>query len=180
MLTAQQQVLVQAIEELDLAQVQRLLADGLDPNFMDADKGPVISVWSDGLFQWWEKVCEAYEAGQPLTEQQKQQDLQVHLDILEALIQAKVNLHLWDAEEIYGPLWDAASAACVPAVQRLLDEKVDPNSKDEDGLTILSSISDLLFDCDFDEIQWSDALLEEQQTLELLRRYGAKMSKELA
>ena len=170
MLTAQQQVLVQAIEELDLAQVQRLLADGLDPNFMDAEKGPVISVWSDGLFQWWEKVCEAYEAGQPLTEQQKQQDLQVHLDILEALIQAKVNLHLWDA----------ASAACVPAVQRLLDEKVDPNSKDEDGLTILSSISDLLFDCDFDEIQWSDALPEEQQTLELLRRYGAKMSKELA
>src|SRR5574344_1620886 len=166
MLTAQQQVLVQAIEELDLAQVQRLLEDGLDPNFMDAEKGPVISVWSDGLFQWWEKVCEAYEAGQPLTEQQKQQDLQVHL-------------HLWDAEEIYGPLWDAASAACVPAVQRLLDEKVDPNSKDEDGLTILSSISDLLFDCDFDEIQWSDALLEEQQTLELLRRYGAKMSKEL-
>ena len=73
MLTAQQQVLVQAIEELDLAQVQRLLADGLDPNFMDAEKGPVISVWSDGLFQWWEKVCEAYEAGQPLTEQQKQQ-----------------------------------------------------------------------------------------------------------
>ena len=38
MLTAQQQVLVQAIEELDLAQVQRLLADGLDPNFMDAEK----------------------------------------------------------------------------------------------------------------------------------------------
>ena len=119
MLTAQQQVLVQAIEELNLAQVQRLLADGLDPNFMDAEKGPVISVWSDGLFQWWEKVCEAYEAGQPLTEQQKQQDLQVHLDILEALIQAKVNLHLWDAEEIYGPLWDAASAACVPAAAAL-------------------------------------------------------------
>ena len=23
----------------------------------------MISVWSDGLFQWWEKVCEAYEAG---------------------------------------------------------------------------------------------------------------------
>ncbi len=52
--------------------------------------------------------------------------------------------------------------------------------KDEDGLTILSSISELLFDCDFDEIQWSDALPEEQQTLELLRRHGAKMSKELA
>ena len=33
MLTAQQQVLLQAIEELDLAQVQRLLAEGLNPNF---------------------------------------------------------------------------------------------------------------------------------------------------
>ncbi len=92
-----------------------------------------------------------------------------------------MNLHLWDAEEIYGPLWMAGFCRLgVPAVQRLLDEKVDPNSKDEDGLTILSSISDLLFDCDFDEIEWSDALPEEQQTLELLRRYGAKMSKELA
>ncbi len=56
MLTAQQQVLVQAIEELDLAQVQRLLADGLDRNFIDAEKGPVISVWSDGLFQWWKSL----------------------------------------------------------------------------------------------------------------------------
>lgn len=59
----------------------------------------------------------------------------MHLDILEALIQAKVNLHLWDAEEIYGPLWDAASAACVPCSTAFIDEKVDPNSKDEDGLT---------------------------------------------
>ncbi|MBP8028100.1 MAG: ankyrin repeat domain-containing protein, partial [Acinetobacter sp.] len=52
MLTAQQQVFVQAIEELDLAQVQSLLADGLDPNFIDLEKGPAISVWSDGLFKW--------------------------------------------------------------------------------------------------------------------------------
>ncbi|MGA9699610.1 MAG: ankyrin repeat domain-containing protein, partial [Acinetobacter sp.] len=89
------------------------------------------------------------------------------------------NIHLWDAEELYGPLWDAASAACVPAVKRLLDEKVDPNSKDEEGLTILSSISDLFFDCDFDEINWSEALAEEKQTLELLRSHGAKMTKEL-
>ena len=73
----------------------------------------------------------------------------------------------------------AASSACVPAVQRLLDEKVDPNTKDEDGQTILSSISDLFFDCDFDEINWSEALAEEKQTLELLRSYGAKMTKEL-
>ena len=179
MLTAQQQVFVQAIEELNLAQVQRLLAEGLDPNFIDPEKGPVISVWSDGLFKWWEQICEAHEAGSPLSEQEKQKNLTVHIEILEALIQAKTNVHLWDAEELYGPLWDAASAACAPAVQRLLDEKVDPNSKDEEGFTILSSISDLFFDCDFDEINWSEALQEEKQTLELLRSHGAKMTKEL-
>ncbi|OTH00013.1 ankyrin repeat domain-containing protein [Acinetobacter sp. ANC 4973] len=179
MLTAQQQVFVQAIEELDLAQVQSLLADGLDPNFIDLEKGPAISVWSDGLFKWWEQICEAHEAGTPLSEQEKQQNLAPHIEILDALIQAKANLHLWDAEELYGPLWDAASSACVPAVQRLLAENVDPNSKDEEGLTILSSISDLFFDCDFDEINWSEALAEEKQTLELLRSHGAKMSKEL-
>ena len=64
-------------------------------------------------------------------------------------------------------------------VQRLLDEKVDPNTRDEEGLTILSSISQLFFDCDFDEIDWSESLQEERETLELLRRNGAKMSKEL-
>lgn len=179
MLTAQQQQFVQALEDLDLAIIQQLLGEGLDPNFIDAEKGPAISVWSDGLFKWWEELCEAYEAGEALSDEQKKQKLQVHLDILDALIAAKVNLHLWDSEEMYGPLWDAASAACVPAVERLLAEKVDPNSKDEDGLTILSSISDLFFDCDFDEINWSEALPEEQQTLELLRAQGAKMSKEL-
>lgn len=179
MLTLQQQLLMQALEELNLAEVQNLLANGLDPNFIDVEKGPVISVWSDGLFKWWEGVCEAYESGEALSAEEKQAKLAVHLDILETLIQAKVNLHLWDAEEIYGPLWDAASAACVPAVARLLQENVDPNSKDEEGLSILSSISDLFFDCDFDEINWSEALPEEQQTLELLRNHGAKMTKEL-
>ena len=180
MLTAQQQLFVQALEEQDLAQVQRLLADGLNPNFIDFEKGPAISVWSDGLFKWGETVCEAYESGTPLSSEQKQQHLQIHMDILEAMIQAKTNVHLWDAEEIYGPLWDAASAACVPAVQRLLDEKVNPNMIDSDGLTILSSISELFFDCDFDAINWSEALEEEKQTLELLRSHGAKMTKELA
>ncbi len=180
MLTAQQQLFVQALEEQDLAQVQRLLADGLNPNFVDFEKGPAISVWSDGLFKWWEMVCEAYEAGQPMNQEQKQKQLQVHMDILEALIQAKTNVHLWDAEEVYGPLWDAASAACVPAVQRLLDEKVNPNMIDSDGLSILSSISELFFDCDFDAINWSEALDEEKQTLDLLRSHGAKMTKELA
>ena len=179
MLTAQQQVFVQALEELNIAQVQSLLADGLDPNFIDTEKGPAISVWSDGLFKWWEEICEAHEAGTPLSSDEKEKNLQPHLDILEALIKAKVNLHLWDAEEIYGPLWDAASSACVPVVKRLLAEKVNPNTKDEDGLTILSSISDLFFDCDFDEVNWSEALEEEKATLELLREHGAKMSKEL-
>ena len=98
MLNAQQQVFVQALEELDLEQVKRLLAEGLNPNFIDLEKGPAISVWSDGLFKWWETVCEAYEADQPLAEEEKQQLLAVHLDILEALIQAKANVHLWDAE----------------------------------------------------------------------------------
>ncbi|QIO04596.1 ankyrin repeat domain-containing protein [Acinetobacter shaoyimingii] len=179
MLTAQQQVFLQALEELDIAQVQRLLADGLDPNFIDPEKGPAVSVWSDTLFQWWEKICEAHEAEQPLSEEQKQKDLQIHLDILDALIQAKANFHLWDAEECYGPLWDAASAACAPAVKRLLDENVDPNTKDEEGKTILTSISDLFFDCDFDKIDWSQALPEEKDTLELLRSRGAKMTKEI-
>ncbi|WP_374574450.1 ankyrin repeat domain-containing protein [Acinetobacter sp.] len=180
MLTAQQQVFVQALEEQNLAQVKLLLAEGLNPNFIDFEKGPAVSVWSDGLFKWWEEICEAYEAGAPLSGQQKQERLAVHLEILEALIQAKVNLHLWDAEELYGPLWDAASSACAPAVQRLLEEKVNPNTKDGEGLTILSSISDLFFDCDFDEIDWSESLEEEKQTLELLRSRGAKMTKELA
>lgn len=178
MLSAQQQVFVQALEDLDLAQIQRLLADGFDPNFMEPEKGPAVSVWSDGLFKWWEKICDAYEAGKPLTAEQKVQDLQPHLDILDALIQAKANFYLWDAEECYGPLWDAASAACVPAVQKLLDHKVDPNTRDEEGKTILSSISDLFFDCEFDQIDWSQALPEEKETLELLRSRGAKMSNE--
>jgi len=178
MLTAQQQAFVQAIEELDLEQVQRLLASGLDPNFIDPEKGPPISVFSDCLFKWWEMVCEAYEANQPLSEEEKQQALKVHLDILDELIKAKANLHLWDSEELYGPLWDAASSACVPVVQRLLDAKVDPNTRDDEGLTILSSVSDLFFDCEFDQINWAEALPEEKQTLELLRSRGAKMSKE--
>lgn len=180
MLSKQQQALVQAIQQLDLDQVQSLLAEGLDPNFIDPEQGPPVSILCDGLFSWWEKICEAYEADKAFTEEQKQQELKVYLDILDVLIQAKANLHLWDAEEFYGPLWDAASSACVPVVQRLLDEKVDPNTRDEEGLTVLSSISQLFFDCDFDEVDWSESLVEERETLELLRKHGAKMSKELA
>lgn len=179
MLTAQQGDFIHAIEALDLNGVQQLLDQGLDPNFIELDKGPAVSIWSDGLFQWWEKLCEAYEQGEAFSAEQKQQNLQIHLDILEALIQAKANFHLWDAEECYGPLWDAASAACSPAVRRLLELKVDPNTKDEEGQTILSSISQLFFDCDFDEVDWSQALAEEQETLALLRDHGAKMTKEM-
>ena len=180
MLSTQQHALVAAISALDVQQVEQLLQQGTDPNFIiDAETGPLISLWSDTVFAWWEQVCEAYESGQPLSQDEKAQLLKPYMQILEALIQAKVNLHLWDAEEIYGPLWDVASAACVPAVERLLAEKVDPNTKDEDDLTVLSSISQLLFECDFDEIDWSQALEEEKQVLESLRAHGAKMSKEL-
>ena len=42
MLTAQQQAFVQALEELDLQQVQRLLTDGLSLNFIDTENLPVI------------------------------------------------------------------------------------------------------------------------------------------
>ncbi|MFT4020389.1 MAG: ankyrin repeat domain-containing protein [Acinetobacter sp.] len=179
MLNSLQQSLIQAIEELDTAQVKQLLADGLDPNFIDEEKGLPVTVLCDGLFDWWERICEAYEAGKPLSEQEKQARLQPYLDILEALIAAQANVHLWDAEEFYGPLWDAASAACVPVVQRLLNEKVNPNTLDDEDQTILSSISYLMFECEYDEIDWSQALVEEKQTLQLLRESGAKMTKEL-
>ncbi len=179
MLNAQQQQLIHSIEQLDLAQVQAILAQGVDPNFIDEEKGPPVSILCDRLFTWWENICDAYEADQPLSEDEKQQQLQVYLDILEELIAAQANLHLWDSEEFYGPLWDASSAACVAIVERLLQEGVNPNTRDDQDLTILSSISELWFDCDFDEIDWSDALPEERATLLLLREQGAKMSKEL-
>lgn len=180
MLTNSQQSFIHALEALDLETVQQLLKDDLDPNFIDPEKGLPISIVCDGLFQWWEEVSEAYETNQPLSEEEKATALAPHIAILNALIDAKANVHLWDAEEFYGPLWDAASAACIPAVERLLAEKVDPNTKDDEDLTVLSSISHLFFECDFDEIDWSQALPEEKQTLELLRAHGAKMTKELA
>ena len=179
MLTAQQHTLIDAIEALDLAKVKATLAAGVDPNFVDAEKGPPVSVLCDRLFQWWENICDAYQSSEPFADAKKQQDLQVYIDILNTLIAAKANLHLWDSEEFYGPLWDAASAACEPVVKILLAHGVNPNTKDDEGLTILSSISDLFFDCDFDAIDWSEALPEERATLETLRQAGAKMSKEL-
>ncbi|WP_343597162.1 ankyrin repeat domain-containing protein [Acinetobacter sp.] len=179
MLTTLQQAFIQAIEQLDLEKVKGLLADGLDPNFIEPEKGPPISIICDALFQWWQPIYDGYEEGQPLSEEEKQQGLAIYLDIMDVLIAAKANVHLWDSEEFFGPLWDAASAACVPAVKRLLDEKVNPNTLDDEGLTILSSISQLMYECDFDEIEWEQTWPEEKQTLQLLREHGAKMTKEM-
>lgn len=64
-------------------------------------------------------------------------------------------------------------------MKRLLDEKVNPNTLDDEGLTILSSISQLMYECDFDEIEWEQTWPEEKQTLQLLREHGAKMTKEM-
>lgn len=178
MLNAQQKALLQAIDELDVAQVELVLQD-LDPNFIDEEVGPPVSKLCDQLFSWWENLCDAYEANTPLSEEEKNAQLKPYIDILQLLIAANVNLHLWDSEELYGPLWDAASAACEPVVKILLAHEVDPNTKDDEGLTILSSISDLFFDCEFDQIDWANALPEERATLEYLRKHGAKMTKEL-
>lgn len=179
MLNPQQTALLQAIDELDVAQVELLLKD-VNPNFIDEEVGPPVSQLCDRLFTWWENICDAYEADHALSEEEKAEQLKPYILILNALIAAGANIHLWDSEELYGPLWDAASAACEPVVKILLAHEVDPNTKDDEGLTILSSISDLFFDCDFDEIDWSEALPEERATLELLRKGGAKMTKELA
>lgn len=179
MLNSQQQQLIQAIERLEVEHVSALLAQGLDPNFIALEQGPPVSVLCDRLFVWWETICEAYNTPHPLSEIEKQQQLEPYLCILDALIHAGANLHLWDSEEFYGPLWDAASAACVPVIQRLLEKKVNPNTLDEQGLPILSSISQLWFECEFDAINWQEALAEERATLHLLRENGAKMAKEL-
>lgn len=178
MLNPQQQNLLQAIDELDVDQVKQLLKE-VEPNFIDDEVGPPVSKLCDLLFNWWETICDAYEANQPLSDAEKAAQLKPYQDILQALIDAGANLHLWDSEELYGPLWDAASAACAPIVKTLLAHEVDPNTRDDEGLTVLSSISDLMFDCDFDQIDWANALPEERDTLELLRKHGAKMTKEL-
>ncbi len=51
MLNAEQRQLIEAIEQLDLAQVERILAHDLDPNFIEPEKGPPISILCDGLFK---------------------------------------------------------------------------------------------------------------------------------
>ena len=59
MLSQQQQALVQAIQQLDLDQVQSLLADGLTRTLLIQKHGFPVSILCDGLFVWWENVCEA-------------------------------------------------------------------------------------------------------------------------
>lgn len=50
MLTTSQHALIDAIEQLDFAQVKAVLEQGLDPNFTDPEKGMPISIACDGLF----------------------------------------------------------------------------------------------------------------------------------
>lgn len=178
MLNSQQQALCQAIAALDVLAVKKLLQDGVDPNFIDPEVGPPLTQICDQLFTWWEAIVSGYETENPMSEAEKARTLQPYQQIVAALMAAKANVHLWDAEEFFGPLWDAASAACVPIVQTLLDAGVSPNTRDDDGMTILSSISDLWFEVDFDLIEWSDALPEEKATLELLRSRGAQTTAE--
>ena len=179
MLTDQQTALSHAISQLDVAQVQALLSQELPPNFIVPEQGTPLTQICDQLFHWWEAVVHGYETEQPLEEAEKAQLLQPYQQIIDCLIAAGANVHLWDIDEFFGPLWDAASAACVPVVQQLLDLGVNPNRLDDEGMTILSSISQLWFEVDFDLIEWSDALPEEQATLELLRSRGAKTTAEL-
>lgn len=176
----QQVALSKAITQLDVAAVTRLLQDGANPNFLDDEQGPPLTQICDQLFNWWETVVSGYETETPLTDDEKAALLKPYQQIIDALIAAGANVHLWDAVEFFGPLWDAASAACVPVVEQLLDAGVNPNTRDDDGMTILSSISDLWFDVDFDLIEWADALPEEEQTLKLLRARGAKTTGEWA
>ncbi|MFZ3192140.1 MAG: ankyrin repeat domain-containing protein [Moraxellaceae bacterium] len=179
MLTDQQMALSQAIMQLDVPQVQSLLSQGISPNFIEPELGSPLTQICDQLFHWWEAVVHGYETEQPLEEAEKAKLLVPYQQIIDALIAAGANVHLWDIDEFFGPLWDAASAACVPVVQQLLDLGVNPNRLDDEGMTILSSISQLWFEVDFDLVEWSDALPEEQATLELLRARGGKTTAEL-
>ncbi len=179
MLSDQQAALSQAISQLDVAQVQSLLNQGVTPNFIVPELGTPLTQICDQLFVWWEAVVHGYETEHPLEDIDKAKLLQPYQQIIDALIAAGANVHLWDIDEFFGPLWDAASAACVPVVQQLLDLGVNPNRLDDEGMTILSSISQLWFEVDFDLVEWSDALPEEQATLELLRARGGKTTAEL-
>ena len=76
MLSNQQQALVQAIQQLDLDQVQSLLAEGLDPNFIDPEHGFPVSILCDGLYLSGGKMSvKLMKLVKPLTESEKQQQL---------------------------------------------------------------------------------------------------------
>lgn len=174
-----EQQLFQAIQQLSPTKVEQCITAGANVNHLDAELGFPLSCLTDSVFQWWESILQAYEDDMPLSESEKQAQLQPYLQIFEQLIQAGANPHIWDCEEFYGPLWDVASAGCVPLLQRLLALQVNPNTLDDDGLPILSSISGLWFDCEYDQIDWTLAYPEQKMVLEMLREQGAKMKSEL-
>lgn len=174
-----EQQLFDAIQQLSPTQVEQHIAAGANVNYLDAELGFPLSCLTDSVFQWWDEILQAYEDEAPLSDVEKQAKLMPYLNIFEQLIQAGANPHIWDSEEFYGPLWDVASAGCEPLLQRLLALEVNPNSLDDDGLPILSSISDLWFECEYDQIDWSLAYPEQKIVLQTLREHGAKMRKEL-
>jgi hypothetical protein len=170
----------EAVQAVDVDTVRTLLAGGLDVQVLDAELGTALMVACDQLFElWWEPVVAAYEQDQPWTEAQKAEALAPHLALLELLIAAGARVDLWDGEEYFGTVWDAASAACWPVVQRLVTAGAPINLRDDEGDSTLTSLSKLWFEVDFDQIDWLDALPEEQQVLQGLRALGAKTTAEL-
>lgn len=171
--------LFESIIAHDVERVKQALVQGASVHHIDDEHGHALSVWGDALFDWWQAVDQAYHSI-PFTEQQKQQQLEPHQRIFDLLLEYGANVYLWDCDLFYGPLWDAASAACVPMVQRLLDLGVNPNTLDDEDYPILSSICYLWFEHDFEQLSTSASLrLEQQHTLSLLRQHGAKTATEL-
>lgn len=170
----------EAVQARDIDTIDRLLADGLDVQVMDAELGTALMLACDQLFEgWWEPVVAAYEADAPWTELQKQQALASHLALIDRLLAAGARVDLWDGEDYFGMVWDAASAACVPALQRLVAAGAPINLCDDEGDSTLTSLSRLWFEVDFDQIDWAEALPEEQATLQWLRAQGARTTPEL-
>ncbi len=111
-----------------------------------------------------EHICEAYEAGSPLSEQEKQQNLAVHLEILEALIQAESQFTLYGCRRTVWSIMGCCQLSLRTCGSNVYWMKSKSQYQDEQcGLTISSSISDLFFDCDFDEINWSEALAKKSK-----------------
>ncbi len=169
-----------AVQALDVNAVQALLAQGMDVNAMDAELGSALMVACDRLFEgWWAPVLAGHEADQPLSTEQKAALLAPHLALIDALLAAGARTDWWDGEDYFGPVWDAASAACVPVLERLVAAGAAVNLCDDEGDPVLSSISRLWFEVDFDHINWAEALPEERDTLQFLRDHGARTRMEL-